>query len=170
MLDNALKLDYLIAKLVQSHRLYSLDVVFIVLSLSVILAILIAVLFITKQNYKRGFRLFVASAITFFSIELVKILVGRWRPDRSEALSFPSLHTTFAFLLAFYLPVKRKYRAMLIIWAVLIAFSRMWLNLHYFSDVFAGAALGIIIANYLELQELRKKLKSKHRKRKVLKR
>jgi undecaprenyl-diphosphatase len=65
-------------------------------------------------------------------------------PDR---FSFPSGHTAAAFAVAFvflyFYPVM--FIPMLVI-ASLIAFSRIYLGMHYPSDVFAGGVLGFLAA------------------------
>lgn len=91
---------------------------------------------------------------------LFKMLIGRVRPEGAELIestpSFPSGHTTmtiifFALLLFYVLPdVKNKgLRKMLqflsVILVILIPFSRIYLGLHWFSDVLAGVLLGTIV-------------------------
>lgn len=62
-------------------------------------------------------------------------------PDK---YSFPSGHTSTAFLLAtilsFYIPVLAW---PMYIWSTLVGISRMYLGLHYPSDITAGIVLGI---------------------------
>lgn len=63
--------------------------------------------------------------------------------------SFPSGHTAdaFAFAIAVGLIYTRWYIAFpVIIWASLVGLSRMWLGVHFPSDVAAGALLGAICA------------------------
>lgn len=71
------------------------------------------------------------------------------RPDSSDALSFPSGHTTTAFVSAEFL--RQEYKDVSP-WigaagygvAVLTGYLRMYNNKHWFSDVVAGAGVGII--------------------------
>ncbi len=65
--------------------------------------------------------------------------------------SFPSGHTisSFASATALFLRKKSAGAAALVL-AFLIAFSRVFLFVHYFTDVLAGALLGIITAVLLE--------------------
>jgi undecaprenyl-diphosphatase len=96
-------------------------------------------------------RLALAALIpTNLAVEGLKHAIGRTRPDgdrkRSNS-SFPSSHAANAFALAFVL--ARRYRraaALLVLFAVGVAFSRMYLNRHYASDVVAGAAIGTLCA------------------------
>lgn len=91
-----------------------------------------------------------------FCNRLLKPLVARPRPfsaDPSVALlisrpggcSFPSGHTgaSFAAAAALYFEENRLWRPTAVL-AGLIGFSRMYLFVHYPSDVLAGALLGIL--------------------------
>lgn len=60
--------------------------------------------------------------------------------------SFPSTHATIAWAMAFVLwREDEKLRPWLIILATLISLSRIYLGVHYPSDVLSGAILGLII-------------------------
>jgi membrane-associated phospholipid phosphatase len=65
-----------------------------------------------------------------------------------EFHSFPSGHSTNAFtlavVLAFILPNRRLHWIIILV-AVLTAFSRVYLAQHFFQDVFAGAVLGVVL-------------------------
>lgn len=71
------------------------------------------------------------------------------RPDSSDALSFPSGHTTTAFVSAEFL--RQEYKD-ISPWigaagygcAIITGYLRMYNNKHWFSDVIAGAGVGII--------------------------
>lgn len=69
--------------------------------------------------------------------------------------SFPSGHTGSSFasavILYFFLP--RKYGIIALILAVLISLSRLYLGVHYPSDVLGGAVIGTIIAYGVKLAE-----------------
>lgn len=96
-------------------------------------------------------RLALAALIpTNLVVEGLKRGIGRTRPDgdakRSNS-SFPSSHAANAFALAFVL--ARRYRraaAGFLALAAAVAFSRMYLNRHYVSDVVAGALIGTACA------------------------
>lgn len=81
------------------------------------------------------------------TVEGVKRLVNRTRPDgvakRSNA-SFPSSHAAGAFALAAVL--NRRWSRLWPAWflaAALVAFSRLYLNRHFLSDVVVGAMIGL---------------------------
>jgi membrane-associated phospholipid phosphatase len=89
----------------------------------------------------------------------VKELVGRVRPDfvnggaRLESLSFPSGHssgsaTLVTVILVLTWPLlsgtgRRVYLVLGVALAVLVGLTRMWLGLHFLSDVVGGWALGV---------------------------
>lgn len=63
--------------------------------------------------------------------------------------SFPSFHATVTFTGAVVLSIFDKTKVPLfILFAVLIAFSRVYLGFHYVGDVLFGALLGIAIAYF----------------------
>ena len=90
---------------------------------------------------------------------ILKNLVARTRPyevieglqhliETQQDYSFPSGHTGAAFAAAviFYIYLPKRYGISAIVLAVLISFSRLYVGVHYPSDVLAGAAIGTVIA------------------------
>lgn len=91
--------------------------------------------------------------------ELLKVLFGRVRPDfdlggaRYDSLSYPSGHSsgiatlvTVALLLAWPLlarGTRRWWLTLGVVLVVLVGLTRMWLGVHYLSDVLGGWALGV---------------------------
>ncbi len=65
-----------------------------------------------------------------------------------DQYSFPSSHSAFAFFIAFYLSevigVSGKYKWMLYGLAALVALSRVYLGVHYLSDVVVGSFVGLL--------------------------
>ena len=62
---------------------------------------------------------------------------------------FLSSHSTNVFSLATFLSLvikNKKITIFLISWASIVAYSRIYLGVHYPFDIFAGACLGTIIA------------------------
>lgn len=84
------------------------------------------------------------------AVEGLKWAVNRTRPDgehkRSNA-SFPSSHAANAFALAAML-ARRWRRATPALWlaAAAVAWSRLYLNRHFLSDILVGAAIGLACA------------------------
>lgn len=89
---------------------------------------------------------------------LVKNLVARPRPcwlnpdfrlliECPTDYSFPSGHTQASFISATIITLKHRKMGLIVIpLAVLIGFSRLYLYVHFPSDVLGGAIMGILIA------------------------
>jgi membrane-associated phospholipid phosphatase len=88
-----------------------------------------------------------AAIVNFAYTEVLKVAVGRERPNGEDDKSFPSGHTSNAFALA--AVAERHYGWKLGVPAYLLAgfvgASRLEQDKHYLSDVVAGATLGYIV-------------------------
>lgn len=84
------------------------------------------------------------------AVETVKWVTWRARPDgthRHGNAAFPSSHAANAFAVAVLL--ARRWKRAWPAWfalAALVAYSRMWLDRHWLSDVVAGALAGALLA------------------------
>ena len=125
--------------------------------------IVAAILFIIPKTRKTGLGMAIAMMIGLLICNVtLKPLVGRIRPydlqaelgitiqllgERMHDFSFPSGHTLVsieaATALTYY---HRKWGIAALVLAVLIAYSRLYLFVHYPTDVLAGAILGVGIA------------------------
>lgn len=116
------------------------------------------VLLIFKKTRKTGFSVALALICgLIIGNLLLKNLVGRIRPyDLNEGVelliarlsdySFPSGHTLASFESATVLMIRDKRLGIpALILAIIIAFSRLYLYVHYPTDVLAGIILGIFI-------------------------
>lgn len=115
------------------------------------------VLLFFKKYRGYGVVLLAAVAADFLLGEvLIKHLAARPRPFRQEEIelivrapsgfSFPSSHTSVSAAAAFVLAAaKRKLGLVAIPLAAVIAFSRVYLYVHFPSDVLAGAVLGTAV-------------------------
>lgn len=126
--------------------------------------IVILALLISKKYRRVGIIAAVSLAVCFLTGNyLIKPLVGRLRPCNLYPdlrmivpcltdYSFPSMHTATAFSVSTVL--FRHNRAMgipAIILSVLIALSRVYLNLHFTTDIICGALYGAGIALLAEI-------------------
>ena len=159
-----LDLDHLIRAWIVSHRVHVLDGVMVALSVigrggRVFIAIG-AVLWIARRlKWQRFAELCMALALATVTVDYVmKPLIERQRPftsipavkvlaHRPKDPSFPSGHAGNAFAAATVL--ARALPAWQAAWwtlAVLIAFSRVYVGVHYPADVVAGALTGVLCA------------------------
>lgn len=116
-----------------------------------------ALLLISKKTRKIGFISFLALLASFFMNNLLlKNLIRRMRPyDACHMLtplvakqvdfSFPSGHTGSSFASAYvmYRQLPKKAGIGMLALAALIGLSRLYVGVHYPSDVFAGMLTGI---------------------------
>ena len=92
------------------------------------------------------------------SSSLIKPWVGRVRPcfvlenvrlliNQPHSPSFPSSHATNNAGMAFLFSMKyRRFTWLFILIAVMVAYSRIYVGVHYPSDILAGGVLGVLCA------------------------
>ncbi len=157
--------DYLMEKvsLLRSGTLDNFFLFITLISSEIIIFFVFTALFLWRENKRRWILpLWMTLGISALIGFIIKILIQRERPYQlgliniipslEEAshliwnFSFPSFHSMFVFcaipILALQFPKLKK---IFIIFAVLVAFSRVYLGLHFISDVIAGGLIGYLI-------------------------
>lgn len=113
-----------------------------------------------KKTRKVGIMSVVALVFSLvFTNLLIKPLVARTRPydvmdgiilliEKPREFSFPSGHTCAAFAAAWVMfrSLPKKFGVPAVIYASLMAFSRLYFGVHYPTDVLAGMIFGILYA------------------------
>ena len=143
----------------------------------IIWIILTVLLLIIPKTRKTGVIMMAALLVDVLLCNVfIKNLVARTRPfdvnttvqllvAKPRDYSFPSGHTaaSFASVTALYLAGEKKLWKIALVFAVLIAFSRLYLYVHYPTDVLGGIITGAI-AGYIGYK-LTFIVQSKHRKK-----
>lgn len=128
-----------------------------------------AIIFLIYKNRnifikKASQLMFLSVAISGIIVDIIKIIVARYRPpmlfnDNIYGFkgfdigflvnSFPSGHSATAFsagvALMFIFP---RYKYLFLFFAILIALSRIFLSVHYLSDVLIGSLIGTLTTIY----------------------
>ena len=125
----------------------------------------------TTPTYARSYRMALSEAGALVGYYGLKRLIRRPRPAsvladvppksalgerelRVDPYSFPSGHATFAFAVATSLSLSYPEWYVVVpayVWASAVALSRVWLGMHYPSDVLGGAVLGAGVAGAVHL-------------------
>ncbi len=123
--------------------------------------IVLGVIFLFPRKTRRAALLSLLALVCAHLLcnEVLKDYVGRIRPYEVVAglssligpqadYSFPSGHamTSFAAAIVYFRHQKRRLGVPMLVLAILISVSRLYIGVHYPSDVILGAVLGTIIA------------------------
>ena len=133
--------------------------------------VLSAVLCINKKTRRTGVMCFMALIGSLLVNNIIlKNLAARVRPydameqvrllvEAQKDFSFPSGHTgsSFAAASVIFFSMKKRYGVPCMLFAALIGFTRLYVGVHYPSDVLVGMVDGILIG-YIVVKKLSKKL------------
>lgn len=131
----------------------------------------------TEHKRKWILPLWLSSFFTAVVTYLIKILIARPRPFQKGLVSvlqidfhfignnfntwnfsFPSFQAALVFSALPFLDKEfKKFKYIWIVFACLVAFSRVYFSIHYLSDVIAGAIIGYLIGYVLVLIEEKSK-------------
>ena len=139
--------------LIQNFRTPLLDSVMTAFSFIgswILIPILIVAVFLWKKQKRWIPVMLIGLGISELLMQTMQLTIPRMRPTAIiTKYSFPSGHASSVFSAV---PViNRNFKAFKYIWialAVLISFSRVYLNVHYLSDVVAGGLLGYGITSF----------------------
>lgn len=161
---NAQNVDINLLRYINLTRDRSLDPFFIFITNSVtpICIATTVILFLwswlRKETMLQKKSIYIAFSVIISSLisTLLKLSINRIRPFSAYSFiekvtnvtsaSFPSGHTSAAFVIATSLSIAFPKWYIIVfsfLWALAIGYSRMYLGVHYPSDVFAGAIVGI---------------------------
>lgn len=148
--------DSYVAENITLYHTPALDIFFKVISsfyfLAFVLFILTTYLMYVQKKRDGILPLWVSYFAATLVVAIIKLLVARERPIGGEDLiwfdkfSFPSMHAAVCFAVLPILDIK--FPKMKIFWislVFLVAISRIYLQMHFLSDVIAGALIGYIV-------------------------
>jgi undecaprenyl-diphosphatase len=122
---------------------------------SIFIVAVILLLFKKKECRIAGIFLLAGLTVSYYLTDSLKDIIARPRPfmvlpdvnvlENAKNFSFPSTHATQSFMAATVL--SRFFRRYVLFFglAAIVAFSRVYMGVHYVSDVAAGAFLGTSI-------------------------
>lgn len=123
--------------------------------------ILIAAAFIAKKSYDQFLFFLATIGISWGTTEILKKIFQIPRPDfgliQEANFSFPSSHAAISFAIW---PLTKNFHP-LTKWLIrillfLFPLTRLYLGVHYLTDLFAGAFLGLAVSYYLEAKNQEK--------------
>ena len=155
------RLDQQVSLFFRNFRFMLLDFVFSIITnfgFVVLIMLIMPIVILFNKNKKQTYLLLLAFAVSIIFSFVLKLIFLRQRPNELLTYpfvnitdySFPSMHAAVVFsllpILIKYLP-KQKY--FWVIFAFLVAFTRIYFGFHFLSDVVFGGFLGYFIGIFL---------------------
>lgn len=130
----------------------------------------LAYLLFRRMSWKRASICLVTIGLIILAADqtcatLIRPEIGRLRPAnlnnplssfvhvvngyRGGRYGFPSCHAANTFALAVFMSLVIRHKwftVMMFLWAFVVSYSRMYLGVHYFGDLFCGATIGSLFA------------------------
>ena len=137
------------------------------------LSILLIPLNMWNKDKKKLFLYGLALALNVALVYFLKVWFAVPRPVGSlipipPTPSFPSMHASLGLLPAGFFFHEKKYRIYLVVYGILISYSRVLLGVHYWGDILVGSIIGFLIpfailkkSDFLTKKILGVKLKTK---------
>lgn len=134
------------------------------------------IMFSIIKNRNLAVLLIASLVLTGLFVPMIKQSIGRERPqdvlndarvlvEPGTEKSFPSNHAVQAFLVAtLVFSSYRRLGILLFLIAGIVSFGRIYLGVHYLSDIIGGSVVGILIAMLALRASIFMKKKSSHRK------
>ncbi|MGC8676326.1 MAG: phosphatase PAP2 family protein [Candidatus Micrarchaeia archaeon] len=131
-----------------------------VLGPSFVVVLPLLVIYLLLRHDKNVFALVAAGVLLYVVSDTIKLIVKEPRPCDVSAtglswinapacessFSFPSNHASVLTGLALFTSKYKYVRIAYVVWLAIVLFGRVYLGLHYFTDVLAGMAISIIIS------------------------
>ena len=116
-------------------------------------------LYMLFKKDRNAYTFVIAGILLYVISDTIKMITREPRPCNVDGLvtwihpltcqssfSFPSNHASVLTGLVFFTKNYKYIRILYIIWLVLILFGRVYLGMHYFTDVLAGMGLSLVVA------------------------
>ena len=122
-----------------------------------LILLFVPVIFLFQTNKNAYFVLLIALAINELIVSLIKIIFPKTRPngqkyttllEKIDAGSFPSLHSsriTLVYLTLFTFSTLLIFKIIFLAVIPIVMLSRINLKKHFFTDIFGGFVIGLII-------------------------
>ncbi|MCD6398816.1 MAG: phosphatase PAP2 family protein [Candidatus Aenigmarchaeota archaeon] len=120
----------------------------------VYVSLLFIPLYLWGRDKKEVLLYFFIFLIDFLVVYGLKYMIGAPRPGFSlvpipTSPSFPSMHSSLGFMPLGFFFNKKKLRIPLFVYGALIAYSRVYIGVHYWLDVIVGSFIGFFLSFYV---------------------